>query len=231
MIKVILWDMDATLLDFGAAEKNAIRHCFKKYGLGTCTDEMLQRYSKINKRYWGMLEKGEMSKADILVDRFREFFEREGIETDCVAEFNGAYQIALGDTICFRDNSYELVKKLQGDYKQFIVTNGTIVAQERKIKESGLGELVEDTFISDLIGAEKPGIEFFNEVFKKIGHYAKDEVIIVGDSLTSDMQGGNDAGILCCWYNPNCEKNTKGVKIDYEITNLWQIEEILKSDE
>ena len=228
MIKVILWDIDATILDFLAAEEAAIRFCFRKHGLGECTDEMLTRYSAINRRYWEMLERGEMSKADILVKRFKEFFESEGIITDCAESFNADYQIALGDTICFRDNGYELVKKLQGSYRQFVVTNGTFVAQERKLRKSGIGELVEEAFISDLIGYEKPAIEFFDHVFGKIGHYKKDEVIIIGDSLTSDMQGGNNAGILCCWYNPNHLENTKNVRIDYEIDNLWQLEEILK---
>ena len=228
MIKVILWDIDATILDFLAAEEAAIRFCFRKHGLGECTDEMLTRYSAINRRYWEMLERGEMSKADILVKRFKEFFESEGIITDCAESFNADYQIALGDTICFRDNGYELVKKLQGSYRQFVVTNGTFVAQERKLRKSGIGELVEEAFISDLIGYEKPSIEFFDHVFGKIGHYKKDEVIIIGDSLTSDMQGGNNAGILCCWYNPNHLENTKNVRIDYEIDNLWQLEEILK---
>ena len=83
MIKVILWDIDATLLDFLAAEKAAIRKCFEKYNLGVCTDEMIGRYSVINKRYWEMLERGEMSKEDILIGRFQEFFASEGIETDC----------------------------------------------------------------------------------------------------------------------------------------------------
>ena len=198
MIRVILWDIDATLLDFLAAEKAAIRTCFKKYNLGECTDEMLGRYSIINKKYWEMLERGEMSKADILVNRFREFFASEGIETDCEKEFNDSYQVALGDTICFRDNGYELVKK---------------------------------AFISDLIGFEKPSIEFFDYVFEKIGEYDKNEVLIIGDSLTSDMQGGNNAGIVCCWYNPNHLENTKNVKIDYEIEDLWQLEEILEKHE
>ena len=228
MIKVILWDIDATLLDFLAAEKAAIRYCFEKHGLGTCTDEMLARYTVINKRYWEMLERGEMSKPEILVNRFKEFFATEGIETDCANDFNESYQVALGDTICFRDNGYELVQKLQGNYRQFAVTNGTFVAQERKLRKSGLGELMEEAFISDLIGYEKPSIEFFDHVFGKIGSYNKDEVIIVGDSLTSDMQGGNNAGILCCWYNPTHQENTKNVKIDYEIDDLWQLEEILK---
>ena len=231
MIKVILWDIDATLLDFLAAEKAAIRFCFEKYGLGECSDEMLGRYSVINKRYWEMLERGEMSKPEILVGRFKEFFESEGIETHCAEAFNDSYQVALGDTICFRDNGYELVKKLQGQYRQFVVTNGTFVAQERKLAKSGIGALVEEAFISDLIGYEKPSIEFFNYAFERIGQYEKDEVIIIGDSLTSDMQGGNNAGILCCWYNPNHLENTKGIRIDYEIDHLWQLEEILKKHE
>ena len=229
MIKVILWDIDATILDFLAAEEAAIRFCFQKHGLGECTDEMLGRYTVINRRYWEMLERGEMSKAEILVNRFKEFFESEGLNTDCAGAFNDDYQIALGDTICFRDNGYELVQKLQGQYRQFVVTNGTYVAQERKLRKSGIGELVEEAFISDLIGYEKPAMEFFDHVFDKIGHYEKDEVIIIGDSLTSDMQGGNNAGIICCWYNPNHLENNKGVKIDHEIDNLWQLEEILKT--
>ncbi len=231
MIKVILWDIDATLLDFLAAEKAAIRFCFNKHGLGECTDEMLGRYTVINKRYWEMLERGEMSKADILINRFKEFFALEGIEADCEKEFNDSYQIALGDTICFRDNGYELVKKLQGQYRQFVVTNGTFVAQERKLRKSGIGELVEEAFISDLIGHEKPAIEFFDYVFERIGSYEKNEVLIIGDSLTSDMKGGNNAGIICCWYNPNHLENTKNVRIDYEIDDLWQLEEILKKHE
>ena len=228
MIKVILWDIDATLLDFLAAEKAAIDFCFQKYGLGICTEEMLERYSKINKRYWEMLERGEMTKQEILVNRFSEFFEKEGLPTHCAKDFNDSYQVALGDTICFHDNGYELVKKLRENYRQFVVTNGTYVAQERKLRKSGIGELVEDVFISDLIGYEKPAMEFFDHVFEKIGTYDKNEVLIIGDSLTSDMKGGNNAGIVCCWYNPTHLENTKNVKIDYEIDDLWQLEEILK---
>ena len=163
--------------------------------------------------------------------RFKEFFASEGIETDCEKEFNDTYQIALGDTICFRDDGYELVKKLRGSYRQFAATNGTFAAQERKLKKSGLDELMEGAFISDLIGYEKPSKEFFDFVLKEIGTFRRDEVMIIGDSLTSDMQGGNTAGILCCWYNPNHQENTKNIRIDHEITNLWEIEEILRTYE
>lgn len=231
MIKVLLWDIDATLLDFTAAEKEAIRKCFEKFDLGICTDEMLGRYSLINKSYWEKLERGELSKGEILVNRFRDFFVSEGIETDCEKAFNDYYQLALGDTIRFRDHGYELVEKLRKDYRQFAVTNGTFVAQSKKLKKSGLDNLLEEAFISDLIGFEKPSNEFFDYVLERIGVYKKEEIMIIGDSLSSDMQGGNHAGIVCCWYNPNHAENTKNVKIDHEIDNLWQLEEILKTYE
>ena len=231
MIKVLLWDIDGTLLDFLAAEKEAIRKCFEKFNLGICTDEMIARYSKINKSYWEKLERGELPKAEILVNRFRDFFASEGIETDCEKDFNASYQLALGDTICFRDRGYELVEKLKKEYRQFAVTNGTFVAQSKKLKKSGLGKLFEEAFISDLIGYEKPNREFFDYALAWIGSYEKEEIMIIGDSLSSDMQGGNNAGILCCWYNPNHAENTKNVRVDHEIDHLWQIEEILKTYE
>ena len=227
MIKVLLWDIDGTLLNFLEAEKAAIRACFEKFEQGVCTDEMLERYSRINRKYWEMLERKEMTKPEILVGRFREFFEEYGLNTECAADFNEEYQIRLGDTICFNDNGYELVKSLQGKVRQFAVTNGTFVAQSRKLALSGLGELFEDVFISDKIGFEKPDVRFFDAVWQRIGEYEKDEIMIIGDSLTSDMQGGNNVGIPCCWYNPEKVKNTKGLKIDYEIQDLQVIPDLL----
>lgn len=228
MIKAILWDIDGTLLNFKIAEKCAIQACFDMFELGVCTDEMLKRYSNINAGYWKRLEAGEISKEQVLIGRFEEFFQKEGFVFPKVKEFNDEYQIRLGDTVCFNDNGYELVKQLKGQVKQYIVTNGTYIAQERKMKKSGLDKLVDGTFISDVIGVEKPNMGFFNAVWKETGHYEKNEVLIVGDSLTSDMQGGNNAGILCCWYNPEGLKNTLGLRIDYEIQNLQEIIGILE---
>ncbi len=231
MIKVILWDVDGTLLDFEKAEHAAMKTCFQVFGLGECTDEMIERYSRINKKYWEMLERGEITKAQVLVERFVEFFASEGIVSGgCEAAFNEEYQMRLGDAPCFCDRADELVRGLKerGRVKQYGVTNGTKVAQDAKLKKSGLIELFDDVFISEVVGVEKPGIGFFKHVWSVIGRYESDEVLIVGDSLTSDMRGGNNAGILCCWYNPKGLPNNKDVKLDYEIKNLQEILEILK---
>ena len=123
MITTILWDVDATLLDFLAAEKAAIKKLFQEFDLGECTDEMIRRYSKINRSYWEQLECGELTKPEVLVGRFREFFETEGICSDVAEAFNERYQLCLGDTIVFRDDSYEIVKSLRGKVKQYVVSN------------------------------------------------------------------------------------------------------------
>ena len=158
MITTLLWDVDGTLLDFIAAEKAAIRKLFREYHLGECTDKMLARYSKINRSYWVKLENGEMTKPEILVGRFHDFFESEGLDASIAAEFNEKYQDRLGDadSIVYCDDSLNLIKSLQGKVKQYAVSNGTIAAQTKKLKLSGIGELMDGIFLSEQLGYEKP---------------------------------------------------------------------------
>lgn len=226
-IKVVLWDIDGTLLDFQVAEKHAIRACFSKFQLGECTDEMLRDYVEINVGYWRRLERGELTKPQVLVGRFEEFFEKYGIDPAAAPVFNEEYQVRLGDTICFCKNALETVRALHGQVRQYAVTNGTKTAQERKFAESGLDKLLEDVFISEIIGIEKPMKGFFDKVFQEIGAYKREEIMIVGDSLTSDIQGGNNAGIVTCWYNPKGEKRPENLQIDYEIRDIKEILEIV----
>lgn len=227
MITTLLWDVDDTLLDFAAAEKNAVRTLFREFGFGACSDEMLERYSQINKRYWARLERKELTKPEILVGRFREFFAAEGLDPAAAAGFNERYQSCLGDTIVFRDDSYSIVSSLRGRVRQYVVSNGTVTAQSKKLRLSGLGELMDGIFLSEQLGVEKPDVRFFQKVFEKIPPADKAQVMIVGDSLTSDMRGGRDAGILTCWYNPGKTPRSNDVKIDYEIADLHMIYDLL----
>ena len=224
---VILWDVDGTLLDFEAGEEAAIRSLFGDFRLGECTDGMLSRYSQINRRYWQMLERGEMTKEQILVGRFREFFAGQGIDPAIAPEFNSAYQSRLGDTIVFRDGSCGIVKSLKGRIRQYAVSNGTVEAQTKKLRNSGLDKLLDGVFLSEEVGFEKPAAEFFHRVFEAIGQVDRSRVIIVGDSLISDIAGGNAAGIKACWYNPSGAENSTPAVADYEIHNLRELESLV----
>lgn len=228
MIQAILWDVDATLLDFHAAERTAILKLFRQFHLGECSDAMLQRYAKINRGYWERLEKGELTRDQVLVGRFQEFFEKEGLDVSAAPAFNEAYQQALGDTIVYCDDSYQIIDSLRGKVKQYVVSNGTIVAQEKKLRLSGLGALMDGIFLSEELGVEKPNKAFFDKVFEEIGDIDRDAMLIVGDSLTSDIRGGNNAGIRTCWYNPGHEVPIEGVHVDYEIADLHEVYDLLK---
>ena len=223
----ILWDVDGTLLDFAAAEEAAIRSLFADFGLGVCTDAMLARYSEINRNYWRALERGEMTKPEILMRRFEDFFAAEGLSGPSPAEFNAAYQTRLGDTIVYCDGSDKLVASLRGKVRQYAVSNGTVAAQTRKLARSGFDRLMDGIFLSERIGWEKPAKEFFDAVFREIGEERRAGSIIVGDSLTSDIAGANRAGIKSCWYNPRGAENGTNAKPDFEIKDLREILEIL----
>ena len=227
MVKAILWDVDGTLLDFSAAEKAAIRKLFGEFGLGECTDEMVARYSAISSGYWKKLERGEITKAEVLVGRYRDFFSELGIDTALAAPFNARYQIALGDTVIYRDDSLDIVKSLRGRVNQYVVSNGTIIAQTKKLERSGLGQWMDGIFLSERLGAEKPSPQFFRQVFAALPDIPPSDMLIVGDSLTSDMQGGLNAGVPTCWYNPQSLPRPADMAIAFEIQNLQQIYELL----
>lgn len=227
MYKYLLWDVDGTVLDFLAAEANAIKTLFGKYNLGKCTEDMLKLYSGINDKYWKMLERNEISKPEVLVGRFREFFEEIGCNINCIESFNRDYQLALGDTIEFCPNAKEMLLSQKGKYIISAVTNGTKVAQDKKLRLSELDKIFDYIFISEDVGAEKPNIEYFNYVFEKLGVTDKREVIIIGDSLTGDIQGGINAGIDTCWYNPRHKENTTSIMPMFEIDDLGKLKEIV----
>ena len=158
MIKTILWDVDGTLLDFDAAERAAIRTLFDAFGLGECTDAMLARYHEINIGFWQKLERNELTRSQVLVGRFEQFFNEYGINTATAPEFNQRYQLTLGETIVYHDDSLDIVKGLKGKVRQYVVSNGTIAAQTKKLDRSKLGEQMDGIFLSEELGVDKPDI-------------------------------------------------------------------------
>jgi 2-haloacid dehalogenase len=230
MITTIFWDVDGTLLDFDAAERAAMRTLFAAFDLGECTEELLRRYSEINVGFWRRLERGEIAKPQVLVGRFEQFFKEYGIDPSIAPAFNERYQLTLGDTIVYRDDSLNLIKRLKGRVKQYVVSNGTVAAQTKKLRRSGLGEWMDGVFLSEGVGFEKPDVRFFDAVFAAIGPVDRSEVMIVGDSLTSDMQGGRNAGIGTCWYDPERKPVPEGYRVDHVIADLGEIFALLDSE-
>lgn len=224
--EIILWDIDQTLLDFKKSQDYALRYAFSQFQMTIDTETVLL-YSEINDSFWKRLEKGEISKQEVLSGRFETLFKQLNIRNIEVGDFGPIYQKALGSVYYYQDDSYRLCEELKRDYRQFAVTNGVTWTQKNKLRLSGFDKLFEKIFISEEIGSPKPNKEFFEKCFEQIPDFKKEKTIIIGDSLTSDMQGGNNAGIACCWYNPDKKEGSSLLRIDYEIKNLWEVKDIL----
>ncbi len=224
----ILWDLDQTILDFARSQDYALRFAFRQFGMNI-EEETVAVYASINDEYWKRMERGEITKEEVLLGRFADLFGRTGITEVRPAEFNEIYQDALGDVFFFQDEADQIILRLKEQgYGQYIVTNGVNRTQAKKVRLSGLDRMVDGVFVSELMGYPKPRKEYFDACFQRLEGIAREECLLVGDSLTSDIQGGVNAGIAVCWYNPKGQVNASGLKINYEIRDLHELLLILE---
>ncbi len=223
---ILLWDIDDTLLDFPYSEQYAIRHCFSQMGYPV-TDFWVKRYGEINLSYWKRLEKGEVSKGELLRGRFADLFGEMGLQGGDPDGFQKLYERALGSVFKFRDEADRLCTKLKKYCRQYLVTNGVEVTQKSKWEISGLNRIMDGIFISEPVGFVKPRKEFFDVCFSRIPDFSKERALLIGDSLSSDIKGANNAGIVSCWYNPEGKAPEDEARPDYEIRNLWEVEQII----
>ncbi len=223
-----MWDLDQTILDFDQSMDYALRASFNHLGL-TITSEIVSTYAAINDSYWKRLELGEITKEEVLMGRFRTLFDELGITRYQAEDIAGFYQEQLGSVAFFLGNADKVICRLkEKGYRQYILTNGVNKTQANKLKISGLDQLVDGVFVSELIGYPKPMKAYYDVCFAKLTGISRAECLIVGDSLTSDMKGANNAGVAACWYNPDGVENTTDAVIDYEIRNLEEIYKILE---
>ena len=224
---IVLWDVDDTLLDFHRSERYALNSTFQHFEIGM-TDEMLQKYLEINQALWRQLEKGEVNSHEVLVGRFEKLFAYYHITRISAEEMQEFYKNALGSVFFYLDDSFEICEKLSKSYRQYVVTNGSVTTQTKKLHLSGLDDMMDDIFISEELGFHKPQKEFFDLCFQRIPNFSRERAIIIGDSLESDMKGGIAAGITTCWYNSNNKENTEHLKVDFEIKHLGDLFKILE---
>ena len=223
MIKTVFLDLDDTIFDFHVCEKVAITKTLWGFGIDP-DDEIIERYSVYNRLQWEALERREITRDEVLTRRFKLLFDSLGMEVD-PWEVQSLYERNLSMEHIFMEGAEELLCKLRaiGKYKLYAATNGIERVQRRRIRDSRIDEFFDGFFISECIGANKPAREFFEKCFDVIPGFSRDEAIIIGDSLTSDILGGKNAGIKTCLFNPKKKKISGEVTPDYEIESLSEI--------
>ena len=226
MIKTVFLDLDDTLLDFHRSEREAISMTLSSLGVEP-TEEVRKRYSEINRAHWKRLELGELTRPEVLHGRFTQLFEEIGVKGDCY-EAQRIYEWKLGTGHYFLDGGQELLDTLYEKYDLYLASNGTDIVQTRRIASANIEHYFKDLFISQRLGYDKPMKQFFELAFARIENFNPDETIIIGDSLTSDIKGGINAGIRTCWFNLHGIKNESGIIPDYEVTTLKEIPALLE---
>lgn len=226
MFDILFLDLDDTILDFKKAERIAISATIRDFGVEP-TDAVLQRYHVINKAHWEMLERGEQTRAQILVNRFAVLFRELGADVDA-ERCARRYEQNLGKGHYFLPGAEEAVKRLNKRFRLFLASNGTASVQHGRLTSAGLYPYFEKVFVSQEIGHNKPSADYFDACFAQIPGFEKKRCIMVGDSLSSDILGGINAGIATCWVNPE-GKDCGAIKPDYEIRSIAELEALLDS--
>lgn len=224
--KVILFDADDTLLDFQASETASFKMLFKTLNI-QYKEDFFEEYKKINRSLWKSFEKGEIPKEMIMKNRFLMLFDKLNINENS-ENAEKTYRQILSTSSHTIKGAIDICKKLKDTYDLYIVTNGIAKTQFGRLEKSGLDKLIKKVYVSEDIGYQKPSKEYFEAVFKDIPNINLKETIIIGDSLTSDIKGGINAGIDTCWYNPKKTENDTDIKPTYEINNLEEIFNVLE---
>ena len=222
---IVLFDADNTLLDFTRAEHDALCECLSTRRISTDADTVAL-YSAINDSHWKRLERGETTRPRLRVERFTEFFSAVGYSGDPAAMADD-YVEALSRQSHLIDGALELIQALYGHCRLYIVTNGITSVQKSRFGGCALAPYFDRCFISEETGFAKPDKRFFDLVTSSVPNFIPEEAIVIGDSLSSDIQGGINAGLDTCWYNPNGQNAPSHMNITYTVSCLEDIRDII----
>jgi 2-haloacid dehalogenase len=223
--KTLFFDVDDTLLDFGAAEKIALRLLFEEQKI-PLTTEIEAHYKKINQDLWKSFEEGKLTRDVVVNTRFSILFKEYGQEVDG-AFLEKKYRSYLEKGHELVKGAFELITDLQHQYDLYIVTNGVSRTQDKRLRDSGLLPLFKRIFVSEDTGFQKPMKEFFDYVFTRIPNFSTEQALIIGDSLSADIKGGQLAGLDTCWFNPEMKLNETKMIPTYQIQKLEELYRIL----
>lgn len=224
---VILFDADETLFDFKKSEKEAFKNSMIEFKFDYEENYNLEVYKNINTAIWKEFEGGLITQEKLKVERFKRLSDKLEVKFDEL-EFAKAYMKHLSYGSFLYDESEEILNSLYGNHRMAIITNGLRDVQNRRIKQSKVAHLFEAIIVSEEVNVSKPNPKIFEITLDSLKFTDKSKVLMVGDSLTSDISGGINYGVDTCWYNPGRNKNSTSIKPTYEINSLYQLNEILK---
>ena len=225
MITTLFFDIDGTIMDFKAAEHAAFCRSMEEHGISN-GEERYPRYTVYNRGLWEALERGELTRDELLEHRYARFFAMEQISCDPKA-FEASFRTNLNNVHILIEGAWEILEYLSEKYPMYVVTNGIASTQHKRISDAKIDRFFQKLFISEEIGCAKPDPKFFAYALEQAGNPAPENVLIIGDSLTSDMQGGYNAGLKTCWYHSEATASRPSFPIDYEITDLAELRRIL----
>ena len=223
--KYLLFDLDGTLFDYDIAESTALENTFLQFRF-SYNSKYLDTYREINHLIWQDFENGKIAQKELKTKRFNQLGKSLNLNLDS-STFSDTYLINLSKGIDLIDSAEELLKKLINKAKLYLITNGLTIVQRPRIENSTIGKYFKNVIISEEVGFAKPQKEIFDLAFELMGNPNKDEVIIIGDSLSSDITGGINYGIDTCWYNPKRNKSDNNIIPTYEIQELKELLKII----
>lgn len=222
---VVLLDADDTVFDFKACERAAFMTTMEQLGL-VADEKMAEQYSRCNDRCWKALERGELTREQLKSKRFEDFFAEIGAEVPDCAAVNTRYMGNLSQNAILLPGALEFVQKLHDICRVYITTNGISYTQNGRMSRSEVRAHIDGMYISEDVGCQKPDPRYFDAVFADLGITDRSRVCIIGDSLTSDMQGGRNAGITTVLYLGDRESVDSDL-CDYEIAKHEDFFDIL----
>ena len=224
--KFLLFDLDHTLLDFDTAEDVALTQLLKEEGVADI-QAYKDYYVPMNKSLWKDLEEKKITKQELVNTRFSKLFSHFGIEKDGVY-LSERYQFYLAQQGQVFSGAMELLDSLiDHGYELYAATNGITTIQTGRMAQSGLASYFNQVFISEQLQTQKTDALFYEEIGQQIAGFSKKKTLMIGDSLTADIQGGNNAGIDTIWYNPHHLVNKSLAQPTYEVDSYLALLELL----
>ena len=224
--EIIIFDADETLFDFKKSEKYAFENAMLEFNIEYDESYHLKIYKDINDAIWKDFENGLITQEKLKIERFKRLSDKLNIKFDAV-EFAKSYMKHLANASFLYEDSTSLIEDLHKNYKLIIITNGLKDVQNNRIRKSTIGKYFKDIIISEEVGVSKPNSKIFEVALENIDYTDKSKILMVGDSLTSDVKGGINFGIDTCWFNSNKTLNKTDIKPTYEISNLLDLKTIL----